>query len=356
MPGEGKTEKATPKKKSDQRKKGNVFQSKDMVLAASLLGSFYFLKWTLPSLYEKFRQLMILYLGEYSGTAEISAIQAQHLVSGAVIQVLELSAPVLIFSFLTGYLLYAVQTRFLFQISLAGFKFERINPIAGLQKMFTLRSLVELVKSLLKIIIIGWILYSGIRDKMAEVPILMTGDLPGSIVWICRAVFSIALRVGLALAVLGIMDFLYQWWEYERSMMMSKQEVKEEFKQLEGDPQIKSRIKERQRKMAFMRMMQKVPAADVVITNPTHYAVALVYEAEKSKAPVVIAKGANFLALKIIEVAKKNGVEVTENRPLARALYEAVDLEQEIPSEFYKAVAEVLAYVYRLKKKDMSRK
>ena len=153
--------------------------------------------------------------------------------------------------------------------------------------------------------------------------------------------------------VLAIFDYVYQWWDYEKNLRMSKQEIKEEYKQSEGDPHVKGQIKERQQQMSRKRMMQSVPEADVVIRNPTHYAVAIQYDADQHSAPVVVAKGADALALRIVQIAEEAGVHVMENKPLARGLYETVDIDREIPEKFYQAVAEVLAFVYSLKKKDL---
>lgn len=164
---------------------------------------------------------------------------------------------------------------------------------------------------------------------------------------------SLVNTVGVAFIFLAAFDYLYQWWEYEKNLRMSKQEIKEEYKQTEGDPQIKGRIREKQRQMASMRMMQNVPKADVIIRNPTHFAVALGYDSNANRAPVVLAKGADHLALKIVEVGEANGVYIMEDKPLARGLYASVEVDMEIPEEFYQTVAKVLAFVYKLKKKDI---
>lgn len=165
-------------------------------------------------------------------------------------------------------------------------------------------------------------------------------------------IMDIVLKVGLIFVAIAVADYVYQWWQYEKNLRMSKQEIKDEYKQTEGDPQIKAHIKSMQQQRARQRMMQAVPEADVVIRNPTHYAVAIKYNPEKNRAPMVVAKGMDSLALRIIEVAEESGVYITENRPLARALYESVELDAEIPDKFYKPIAEVLAFVYSLKKKE----
>jgi flagellar biosynthetic protein FlhB len=189
-------------------------------------------------------------------------------------------------------------------------------------------------------------------EKMINMPL---ARLEETIVWVAKIVYNTIIKISVIMLIFGAADYLYQWWSYEREIMMTKQEVKDEYKRLEGDPHIRGRIKEIQRKMSLMRMMHKVPSADVVIKNPTHYAVALKYEPKKDIAPVVIAKGKDHVALKIIEIAEKNNVYITENRPLARGLYEAVDINQRIPEEFYKAVAEIIAFIYKLKKTKTQR-
>jgi flagellar biosynthetic protein FlhB len=168
-------------------------------------------------------------------------------------------------------------------------------------------------------------------------------SLNNSLAWIGNSIYDIAITIAMYMCIFAAADYFYQWWQYEKDIRMTKQEIKDEFKQTEGDPQVKSRIKEIQRKMATMRMMRKVPEADVVIRNPTHYAVALKYKPGKDRAPIVVAKGINLVALRIIEIAEQHGVELVENKPLARGLYEAVELDRAIPEEFYKPVAEILA-------------
>ena len=181
----------------------------------------------------------------------------------------------------------------------------------------------------------------------------MDESIGATLAFIGDSLMTLVNTVGIIFLVVGVFDYLYQWWDYEKNLRMSKQEIKEEYKQSEGDPQVKGKIKEKQRQMASMRMMQKVPEADVIIRNPTHYAVAIKYDPEKDRAPVVVAKGADHVAFRIIEIGEKNGVHITENRPLARGLYEAVEIDMEIPAKFYQAVASILAVVYKMNKKKM---
>lgn len=232
-------------------------------------------------------------------------------------------------------------------------KFSRLNPIEGFKKMFSLRGIIELLKSLAKIIVLGYIIWLQFRDEFWSFPRLIDMEPLQAMAFTGNMVLEIAKSAALVMVFVAAADYFYQWWDYEKNLRMSKQELKEEYKQTEGDPQVKGKIRERQQAQARQRMMQKVPGADLVIRNPTHYAVAIQYDPERNNAPVVVAKGADSLALRIVAVAEENGVFVTENKPLARGLYEAVDLDREIPDRFYQPVAELLAFVYSLKKKEL---
>jgi len=227
----------------------------------------------------------------------------------------------------------------------------RLSPIQGLKRMFGVRALVQLAKSILKVIVIGYFLYAVIRDNMEVFPLLQRVNVFQSLVLISDVLFELAWKIAVAFLLIALGDFLYQWWEYEKNLRMSHQDIKEEFKQTEGDPQIKARIRKQQRMLATRRMMEDLKKADVVITNPIHYAVALKYDPLKFEAPYVVAKGQNELASRIKALAAENGIVIVENKPLARALYAQVDLGQVIPEDLYKAVAAVLAFVYRVNKR-----
>ena len=227
-------------------------------------------------------------------------------------------------------------------------KLSKINPIEGFKKLFSLKNAVETLKSLIKISLLLFIVYSNLTEVLSESHKYLYTDISASATHMFDSVLAMIFDIIIAFTVIAAADYLYQWWEYERDLRMTKQEIKEEYKQLEGDPQIKGKIKERQRQMAMSRMMQQVPQADVVIRNPTHYAVALRYKPEVDNAPIVLALGQDELALRIVKVAEEHNVAVIENVPLARALYAGAQLNQEIPPEFYGAVAEVLVYIFRL--------
>jgi flagellar biosynthetic protein FlhB len=226
----------------------------------------------------------------------------------------------------------------------------RISPLAGLKRLFSLHGLVEALKSIGKILLIGWIAYSTLRPEMHLLPLLSNRPMGGALSHAAAVAFKLVIRVWIALVFLALLDYLFQRWNYERELRMTKQEMKEEMKETEGDPQVKARVRSVQMSMARRRMMQEVPTADVVITNPDHVAVALRYNREQDMAPVVIAKGAGWLCEKIKEVAREHNIPVIEKPPLARLLYKQVELGREIPVEVYRVVAEVLSYVYRLKR------
>ena len=267
-----------------------------------------------------------------------------------------LAKTVLPIMLVTGFCAVAVtlaQTKFLVSGELLRPKFSRISPKQGIKRLFSLKSVIDALKGVVKITLLLVIVYLSLKSQFLESAKYLYTDIGAA----CRHLFesgkSMAISIIIAFIVIAALDFMYQWWEYERQLRMSKQEIKEEYKQIEGDPQIKGKIKENQRKMAQRRMMQQVPHADVVIRNPTHFAVALRYQPEKDSAPIVLAKGQDELAARIVRIAQEHQVEVVENVPLARALYAQTELNQEIPPELYGAVAEVLVYIFKLTKRTL---
>lgn len=346
-----KTEKASPKKRRDERKKGNVFQSKDVVTVGIIAISFYILKLWMPYIYKITNNLIHKYIKLMGTTIDINgsfAVQTFKDISTAVFGAAGiLMAAVIVFTIiLTG-----SQTKFLIAKENIKFKFSKLNPLAGLKRMFSMRAVVELIKNLIKIIILGIVIYISISDNLYKVPRLMSTDIKSGVIFIFTTIMSLVNSVIIAFIVISAFDFLYQWWEYEKNIKMSKQEVKEEYKQMEGDPQLKGKIKEKARAISMTRMMQQVPKADVIIRNPTHFAVAIKYDINKDAAPIVLAKGKDNIALKIIEKAMENNIKMVENKPLARELYENAELNREIPLEYYEPIAEILAWVYQLKEK-----
>lgn len=350
MPGE-RTERATPKRRRDERKKGNVLQSKDIVTVFTLIGGFYALKLTFMSSYSALKGCMLKYFSYMQNKAELSQDLIREMAFDSVLVAARIIAPLMACIVFLSIAATVFQTKPLFVLDSLKPKFNRLSPLQGFKKIFSVRSIVEVLKGIIKISILFYLLYDFIGKQIIELPKLFTLEIPAACGYMFQTVFNMALRIGMAFAVISVFDFFYQRWEYERQLKMSKQEIKEEYKQLEGDPQVKGKIKELQRKMAMSRMMQQVPDADVVIRNPTHFAVALHYDPEKHVAPILLAKGQDEMALRIVRVAEENEIFIVENKPLARAIYATTDLNQQLPPEFYGAVAEILVHVYRLNHK-----
>ena len=348
MPEANKTEKATPKKRRDERKKGNVFMSKDAIAVVGLLGTFsvlFLLTGTIAEETVRFMTLCFNTMGqEYR---EVGSLTGELAVQGLA-SVAKAVGPVALIAILCAVAATFAQTRFLVTTEPLKPKFSKLNPIQGFKRLFSLKSLVETAKNLIKIAILLFIVYLSVRDMFFDSPNYLYTDLSASISHLIETAWTMVIRIVIAFVAVAAVDFFYQRWDYEKNMMMTKQEVKEEYKQMEGDPQVKGKIKEIQRKRAMQRMMQQVPGADVVIRNPTHFAVALRYRPEEDYAPIVLAKGQDSIAMRIVEIAEENKIAVIENVPLARALYAETELNQFIPPSLYEAVAEVLVYIFKL--------
>ncbi len=349
MPGE-KTEKATPKRKQDERKKGNIFMSREVVTVFSLLAVFTALRLLLPGSILSMEEFVAKYINMGSEIEHLGEGELSNIFIDSIMLFASVALPILVVAMMAGVIVTMAQTKMLFSAKAFAFKGERINPLKGFKRMISLRSLVELVKSSLKIAVLIYIFYTIFSSNLEYLPNLMSMDFNQALAVAGTMIFDIVLLSGGIFAFLAAADYFYQWWQYEKNLRMSKQEIKDEYKQMEGDPQVKAHIRSLQQQIARRRMIQQVPEADVVIRNPTHFAVAVKYDKEKHAAPVVVAKGTDALALRIIEVAEQNNVHVTENRPLARALFENVDLDAPIPFEYYQAIAEILAFIYKLKK------
>jgi flagellar biosynthetic protein FlhB len=283
---------------------------------------------------------------------ELTDLSVHNLFTTSLLFVLTCFIPIGIFVLLGGVAAHLLQTGWLFTTETLKLRFDKLNPIAGFKRIFSPKSLIQLLKAVFKLSIVAWVIIGTYRNQalpLAELSLLAPSLQTAAKIW--RIIFNMIIRICLILLVLAILDYMYQRFEYRRSLRMTKQEVKEEHKQAEGDPLIKSKIRQRQRQMAMRRMMQQVPKADVVITNPTHLAIALLYDENKMTAPQVLAKGEGFIANKIKELAKEHRIPVVENKPLARMIYKTVEIGDFIPSNLYQAVAEVLAFVYNLRKK-----
>lgn len=341
---DSKTEKATPKKRRDERKKGHVFLSKDAVSVASLFGSIIVMRITFAGALSAVGAFMAYCIRLIQG----GGMPDHTMLLRCVSLIGEVAGPFLAVTALLSIAATFAQTRLLVSFELIKPKFEKINPLKGFQNLFSMRSVVEALKNLLKVIILLFLIYSSLRDMMGISERYLYADLGGASEHLFGAIFSMLIKVAMAFLALAGLDFFYQWWDYEKQMRMTKQEIKEEYKQTEGDPQIKGKIKELQRRAAQQRMMQQVPKADVIVRNPEHVAVALRYKPYVDEAPLVLAKGLDALALRIVAVAEAHNITVVENVPLARSLYAKAELYQAIPPDLYEDVAEIMVYLYKL--------
>lgn len=345
-----KTEKPTPKKRRDAREEGQVLQSREVTGAFILLSTFLGLK--------IFGKYMISYLTDfmidiYKTIENVDELFCENnLMIGfaKIIAVfLSLVAPMLLIAFLAALFINYLQVGFLFTTKPLKIKLNRINPIEGFKRLFSKRALAELVKSILKIFFIGYVAYTFIEKNIIQIISLSKLETTIILKNLASLAFSFSIRIVGVLIILAFLDYLFQWRQHEKELRMTKQEIKEEYKQTEGDPLIKSKIREKQRRIAMSRMIQEVPKADVIITNPTHIAIAIRYDKDSYQAPYVLAKGVDVIAENIKKVGKEHSVPVVENKSLARALYDSVEIGDLIPENLYEAVAEVLAYVYSLK-------
>ena len=360
--GEGgeKTEEPTAKKLEDARKKGQVAKSRELTNAATLILFFVLLKMLMNFLYSGFLGVFSYVYNRIPDILKNAAMGggfSSGTISGmnqyVLLRMLILMAPFLIAGFAAAFVTGILQVKW--QISLEPLKpqFSRLNPANGFKRMFSKDSLFELVKSVINVVVILWIAYSEIKKNAGTLLVIYDIELMQAIILVGTIILNVGIKISVFYIVIGFADFIYQKWKFKDEMKMTKQEVKDEFKNTEGDPQIKGRQRRVMQDASRRRMMQDVPKADVVITNPTHYAVAIRYDTSIAKAPIVVAKGQDFVAQKIKEIARDNDVEIVENKPLARMLYATVDLGKEIPPELYQAVAEVLAMVYNLKNKTL---
>ena len=352
MADSSKTEKATPKKRRDERKKGNVFLSQDAVAVATLLGSFAAFWLLSGTIAEQLSGFMRFCLTKCDVSSAVTLGDTVHeLVMQGLWVLVRSVLPITLVTMTCAIVATFAQTRMLVSTELIRPKLSKISPLQGFKRLFSLKSVINALKGLLKICLLMIIVYLSLQGMFHESAKYLDVDLLAACSHLFSQGMSMIVKIALAFIVLAALDFMYQWWDYERQLRMSKQEIKEEYKQTEGDPQIKGKIKELQRSRARARMMQQVPQADVVIRNPTHYAIALRYHPDEDAAPIVLAKGMDELALRIVKVAEEHKIPTIENVPLAHALYEETELDQEIPPELYNAVAEVLVYIFRLNEK-----
>ena len=343
-----KTEQATPKRKEEAREKGQVAKSREVSSAAILIGGLVYLWFGAVPMMEKIMKVMKKDFAA-AATVTLSVESVPFIITGLIYDLFSIVLPFFLLAACVALIVNLVQTGFVFSGEPLVPKWSRINPVENLKRLFSLQALVELTKNLLKVAIIGITLWLTIRNELNTVPQLVSWSVPDIVAYVGKVAFRIMTSTCWILIVLAVLDFIYQHWEHMKSLKMTKQEVKEEYKQLEGDPLVKGRIRRIQREMARKRMMAAVPKADVVITNPTHYAVALRYEQEKMAAPTVVAKGTEYLAEKIKEIARFHHVPIVENREVAQMLFKLTEVGEVIPETLYRAVAEILAYVYRIR-------
>ncbi|MCH4192830.1 MAG: flagellar biosynthesis protein FlhB [Butyrivibrio sp.] len=355
-PGGEKTEEPTGKKLDDARKKGQVAKSREISMAVELLAFFILLRVYVDSIGQHFESFFATVYQQIPSTIKMvggqvpeAAIHA--VVSNMLMQTLTIMMPFLIAGVVIALICNILQVGFKVATEPLRPNFSKMNPLQGIQKLFSMQSVFELLKSIAKIVLIGYVVYSYFKSEKSSIYLLYDMSLRQGIALMGNLTINMGIRVAAVYMIIALADFIYQKRKFHTDMMMTKQEVKDEMKESEGDPQVKSKQRQRMREASQRRMMQELPKADVVITNPTHYAVAIQYDQEKYNAPIVLAKGADYLAKKIKEIAKENDVEIVENKPLARMLYANVEIGAVIPPELYKAVAEVLAFVYHLKGK-----
>jgi flagellar biosynthetic protein FlhB len=342
------TETPSAKRRADFRKKGQVAQSREVQNAAMFTLLLLFWLFFASTFWDDIRELVIS-IWRSSGTYSITTLSIMRLAYFLTISMAMALAPLFLVALVTGFLATFLQIGWLFTTQPMMPDFAKLNPISGMARFFSKRSLVEVIKSLLKVGLIGWIAFKTLQGEFDDALLLAEMPVEETIRYLAKTAALIMAKVAAVMIALAVLDYGFVRYEMEEKMKMTKQEQKEEMKETEGDPHIKSKIRSIQQQMARRRMMADVPQADVVITNPTHFAVAIKYEAGKTEAPVVLAKGQDLVAEKIREIAREHDIPLVENPPVARLLHKKVEVGQSIPDEMFKAVAEILAYVYSLK-------
>jgi len=349
--GQEKTEVPTEKKRRESREEGQVAFSKELSSAALLAGIVLTLVATSPIILDAMRQLMSQIFRDLAQRKELS-IDIIFTLSGEILSIiLPAFAPFAAVIIFTGIFASVLQVGVMITFKAIAPKFNKISPLTGLKRLFSSQSLADFLKSMAKLIIVGFVGYLTYIDKITELNGLSVSTPESILIYNFTVVAEVAGKLVLSRVAIASFDYFYQRWHHEQQLMMTKQEVKDETKQTEGDPQLKARIRQIQREMSNARMMQEVPKADAVIVNPTHFSVAILYDRDVMTAPEVIAKGADHLALRMRTVARENNVPILERPELARDLYANVEIGDDIPERFYKAIAEILAFVYRLRKR-----
>lgn len=355
-PGGERTEPATSKKLSDARKEGQVAKSKEIANCMGLMTLFLVLKFYVGTMGTRFLEVFHEVYNNipqllYFGGGEMPQSGMRLLFNKLITTVLLTILPILLIGYVVAFVCDVAQVKWKITGKPLKPKLSKLNPLKGFKKIFSANSLVELVKAILKIALILWITYSFLKDKVILLYSLYDIPLMQAVALSAELVTDLGIRVAAVYIVIALADYIYQKFKFKQDMRMTKQEVKDEYKQAEGDPKVKGKIRQKMMEASQRRMMQNLPKADVVITNPTHFAVAIQYDPDVADAPLVLAKGSDHLAAKIKEIARENHIEIVENKPLARMLYANVEVGQMVPPELYQAVAEVLAFVYQLQGK-----
>lgn len=345
-----KTEEPTAKKLEDARKKGQVMRSTEVVTAATLLAFFFMLKIFVGFIGNRFMtsfRQTIGFISDYT-SEPFTLNTARTIIRGSFWNIIVAAFPIMIVGLVVTIVAIVFQVKWKVTAEPLKPKFDKFNPVTGMKRLFSKDKIMDLFKSIAKVVILAYVVYSYLKNQWPLIYKMYSYTLPQAIAVIGDTVINVGIRISALFAVIAMFDLFYQKWKYHQDMMMSKQEVKDEYKNSDGDPKVKSQQKQRMQQASQRRMMQDLPNADVVITNPTHLAVAIKYDKDTNEAPVVVAKGADYLAQKIKDRARENAIEIVENKPLARMLYHNVEIGAEIPPELYQMVAEVLAYVYSL--------
>ena len=347
-----KTEKATPKKREKTREEGQVAKSQEISTAAMLIFGFFALSLfgmgILTSILRMFTHNHQMITAEVVGN--IDQVDIAGLVAWGLMRIIIITLPMFFVTVTVGIIVNLLQVGWKVTPKVLRPKMSKLNPLKGFKRIFSLQSLVNFVKSMLKLIVVGAVVYIVLIGEIESIPMLLDMEFMQAVGYIGGLALTLGLSIGVLYVFIAILDYAYTKWKHEKDIRMSKHEVKEEYKQAEGNPQIKGKIRQKMREVSMRRMMQNVPKADVIITNPTHYAVALKYDMKSvGTVPVLVAKGVDFAAMRIKEAGKEHDIPIVENPPLARAIYADVDIDEEIPEELYIAVAEILAYVFKLK-------
>ncbi len=353
-PGGEKTEPATAKKLQDVRKDGQTAKSKELITAISLMSLFILIKIYVGVVGQKFTEVFKDIYGTFQKVADSSdngmrMADAVSSVREVLMSSISIAVPIFIVAVVVGILCNSLQQKWMVTAKPLQPKMSKISPASGFKRIFSFRQLFELIKSIAMMFVIGIMSYVTIKDKVNILLTFYDISLNAALKTVGDIIVDLGIKISAVFLIIGFVDLIYQKLKFKNDNMMTKQEIKDEYKNTEGDPQVKGQIRRKMAEISRRRMMEQLPEADVVITNPTHFAVALKYEPDSGKAPVVIAKGADYLAFQIKDKARECNIEIVENKPLARMLYHNVDIGMEIPPELYQVVAEILAKILQPK-------